>query len=150
MPCGNPVDVGRTARGGCVGVPVDWQGVLVALAGAWAVQALLTYRQIAHYRTLLRRIYASRSRGFLGSGRIRHGWRGGAVVILLADEHGTIVDAWVLRGVSVFARFQREEVWNGRHARELAAVDSSDPSVPLVHRAAAEAAQQIAARMAAG
>lgn len=138
---------GRYPRGGCVRVPADWRAIVLALAVAWAVQALLTYRQILHYRTTLQRLYTSRSRGFLGSGRCRQGWRGGAVVVLLADEKGTVVDAWVLRGASVFARFQREGVWNGRHVREIAMVDPSDRSVSPIHRAASEAARQVITRM---
>jgi len=131
-------------------VPVDTRAIVLALAVAWAAQAVLTYRQILHYRATLQRLYTSRSRGFLGSGRCRQGWRGGAVVVLLADEKGTVVDAWVLRGTSVFARFRREGVWNGRHVREIAKIDPSDRSVSPLHRAAAEAARQVITRMTSG
>ena len=128
-------------------MPADWRAILLVLAVAWTIQALLAYRQILHYRTTLQRLYTSRSRGFLGSGRCRQGWRGGAAVVLLADEDGMVVDAWVLRGASVFARFRQEGVWNGRHVKEIAAIDPADRSVAPIHRAASEAARQIRARM---
>lgn len=126
----------------------DWRWAILALAAAWGLQALLTYRQILHYRATLRELYSSRPEGYLGVGVRRRPWRAGTVVVLVAGPDGVILDGRLLSGATVFARFRPTTVWNGRRVHELAA-----PQVPPASpadQAAAEAASQILARMAEG
>lgn len=129
---------------------MDWRWVVLALAAAWGLQALLAYRQIADYRRTLRELYGSRADGYLGVGVQRRRLGAGAVVLLLADPSGCVVDGRVLSGVSVLARFRPLDDWNGHAAVDVIARVAALSRPSAVELAAAEAARQIVQRMSAG
>ncbi len=126
---------------------MDWHWIALALAVAWGLQALLTYRQIAEYRRTLRQLCGSCREGYLGVGVQRRRLGAGAVVLLLADPSGRVMDGRVLSGVSVLARFRPLVAWNGHAAADVVAQVVALPRPSAVDLAAAEAARQILLRM---
>ncbi|MBO8141616.1 MAG: hypothetical protein H0Z37_05465 [Firmicutes bacterium] len=83
-----------------------WQWVILVLGLAWGVQSVLAYRQIRHVRQAVADIQRRYRAGYMGVGTFRRPGKPGAMVILVADPAGRIVEGHRLAGFSVFARLQ--------------------------------------------
>lgn len=99
---------------------MPWSWLALFLALAWGVQSLLAYRQIRELRQKVADIGRCRRSGFLGVGTYRRFARPGAVVILVADTGGRLVEGYRLLGWSVLARLEAYEGVEGVPVEELA------------------------------
>lgn len=77
------------------------------LVSFWLLSWTLTTLQVRNYRNFIRNIRSeSRPNHFLSTG-VGKGWlRPGCVAVLITNHTGMVVQAYSMRGWSVFARFQ--------------------------------------------
>ncbi|EKO3434748.1 transcriptional regulator GutM [Vibrio fluvialis] len=68
---------------------------------AWVIQIAMSFFQI---RAFNRMIQSMARKGKIKIGRTKSRWKARTIVVLVEDEDGTIMDAKVLNGITVFAR----------------------------------------------
>lgn len=93
-----------------------WLRFMILVGILWLVQVVLTYFQITHYN---KRILELKDKGVVAIGRSKGVINAGAIVILVADEDGRIIDAEIMKGISVFARFKKMRKLIGKHIEEV-------------------------------
>ncbi|MFD1415577.1 transcriptional regulator GutM [Oceanobacillus jeddahense] len=87
-----------------------WGIFILIFACVWGLQFLMTQLQVKHYRANINS-FTKRQSGFLGTGYYKKRFGTGALVLLVCDERLQIVDAKIMKGITVFARFKdRNEV----------------------------------------
>jgi glucitol operon activator protein len=89
---------------------------MILIGILWLVQVVLTYFQVTHYN---KRILELKNKGIVAIGRSKGVINAGAIVILATDEDGRIVDAEIMKGISVFARFRKMRKLIGKHIEEV-------------------------------
>ncbi len=70
-------------------------------ASAWIMQIVLGYLQIRAFNRMLQ---SMAKKGQVKIGRTQSRWKSRTVVVLVQDDSNHIVDAKVMKGISVFAR----------------------------------------------
>jgi glucitol operon activator protein len=95
-----------------------WGWVIVIFAGVWLLQILLTKVQMKNYQETLKRL-SSRPSGYLGVGIQKQKLGIGAIAILVTDREGRIVESQIMKGVTVFSRFQDFDRFNGLGLEEV-------------------------------
>ncbi len=83
-----------------------WQVGLLAFAVLWGLQIVGTALQMQHYRKTLDAISERWQDGFVGSGSARAQFGAGAIAIVVASPDMTARQVLVMRGRTVFAKFQ--------------------------------------------
>lgn len=96
-----------------------WQVALIALAFAWALQAVGTWRQMHHYRAVLGDISRRFADGHMGVGNARSSFGRGVILILVAGSDGIVRQVSVMEGRSVFAAFKALDELAGRSIEAL-------------------------------
>ncbi|VBB07340.1 glucitol operon activator [Lucifera butyrica] len=104
------------------------ESFLLALFAAYVIQSLMAYLQMAHFKKIVREL---RAKGIVGIGAKKRKLMAGNIVILVSDQSGDIVEAWTMRGVSVFARFKKIENIRGLSLHELRkqTLNEKDPAL---------------------
>lgn len=110
--------------------------VMVGLGTSWAVQMILAERQARAFRA---RVRAMGDKGTTAVGRSQKGHRGVAYCALATDDRGRVVDAAILKGLTVFARPRPFPEAVGRQVEDLTEPTSKNK----LHLAAAEAARTL-------
>ncbi|MGI2327124.1 transcriptional regulator GutM [Planococcus sp. YIM B11945] len=95
-----------------------WGWVIVMFAGVWLLQLLLTKIQMKNYQETVRKL-SNRPSGFLGVGIQKQKLGIGAIAIIVTDTEGTIIESQVMKGVTVFSRFQAFDQFTGLSLPEL-------------------------------
>ncbi|MDN7241168.1 transcriptional regulator GutM [Planococcus sp. N028] len=95
-----------------------WGWVIAVFVGVWLLQFLLTKIQMKNYQETLRKL-SSRPSGYLGVGIQKQKLGIGAIAILVTDTEGIVVESQVMKGVTVFSRFQAFDQFNGLSITEL-------------------------------
>lgn len=90
-----------------------WQVALIALAVAWALQAVGTWRQMRHYRLVLGDISRRFADGHMGAGNARAGLGRGVILILVVGPDDLVRQVSVMEGRSVFASFKALDEFAG-------------------------------------
>ncbi len=93
-----------------------WVRVIILIIIAWVMQALFTFLQISNYR---KRIKELKKKGKLGIGKVSRKLSSGTIVFLVSDDSKTIIDAERMSGITVFARFKKDEELIGKSLEEL-------------------------------
>ena len=83
-----------------------WQIGLLAFAVLWGLQVVGTAMQMRHYKRTLDAIGERWNDGFVGSGSARAQFGAGAIAIVVASPDMTVRQVLVMRGRTVFAKFQ--------------------------------------------
>jgi glucitol operon activator protein len=83
-----------------------WQILLIALVGAWALQAAGTYYQMRHYRSVMGDVSARWADGFVGAGSAKSTFGRGVILLLVVSPDRIIRRLAVMQGRSVFAKFK--------------------------------------------
>ena len=83
-----------------------WQIALMALVGAWALQAVGTFYQMRHYRTVMGDVSARWSDGFVGAGNAKSTLGRGVILLLVVDSELIVRRLSIMQGRSVFAKFR--------------------------------------------
>ncbi|MCP2036422.1 glucitol operon activator protein [Planomicrobium sp. HSC-17F08] len=95
-----------------------WGWFIVIFAGIWLLQIMLTKVQLKNYQTTIKRM-SNRSSGYLGVGIQKQKLGIGVIAIAVTDEDGGIVECQLMRGVTVFSRFERFTEYDGLHMEEV-------------------------------
>lgn len=97
----------------------NYAGLIILLVLCWGIQIGMSYFQHKNYHHMLNQI-KHRSDGYLGVGVAKAKFKMGKGVIslLVADEHGTILDYREMSGYTVFARFKQKERLIGKNVNE--------------------------------
>jgi glucitol operon activator protein len=83
-----------------------WQKGLIALAVLWALQAVGTWVQMRHYRTVMSEIAKSWPDGLMGASAVRGYLGKGVIAIVVATSDDIVRKVFVMEGRSVFAKFR--------------------------------------------
>lgn len=98
------------------GVKDMWIRLMILIGILWMIQVVLTYFQIKHYH---KRIMELKRKGRVGIGSIKGKLTPGVIIILATNLRGTIVDAEIMKGLSVFARFKKVKELIGQNINNL-------------------------------
>lgn len=115
--------------------------IAIIVFALWIVQGILSYFQIKNFNGKLAKF---KNYHKYGIGQVK-GWLGkGAIAILGIDSYNNIVDAEIMSGISVFARFKPLDVLKGHRLQEIdSLIEKMDRPVKTAILKAAESAQQV-------
>lgn len=115
--------------------------IAIVVFALWIVQGILSYFQIKNFNGKLAKF---KNYHKYGIGQVK-GWLGkGAIAILGIDSYNNIVDAEIMSGISVFARFKPLDVLKGHRLQEIdSLIEKMDRPVKTAILKAAESAQQV-------
>lgn len=113
-----------------------WGWFIVVFAAVWLLQIWMTKAQLKNYHETIRKL-SRRPSGYLGVGIQKQKLGIGAIAILVIDETGTIVDSQLMRGVTVFSRFEPFTKYIGLPLDAVKAVLGEEP-VDLAFKMAIE------------
>ena len=108
-----------------------WQIALTGLVAAWSLQGFGTYWQVRHYGAAMGEITGTWTDGFVGTGIARSTLGAGLMLLLVVDSDRVVRRLLVMRGRSVFARFNAAHRGRGPVTRRVArrpAVSQGRPS----------------------
>ena len=89
---------------------------LLFIFGLWVLQGVLSYVQITHYRKTLSRL---KCKGKVLVGHEKGKFKPGSIILLVIDDNGVIIDVEEMKGISVFDRFRKKDVYIGKSIDEL-------------------------------
>ncbi|MDN7244113.1 transcriptional regulator GutM [Planococcus shenhongbingii] len=95
-----------------------WGWFIVVFAGVWLLQIMLTKIQLKNYQTTIKKM-SNRPSGYLGVGVQKQKMGIGVIAILVTDDAGTVVESQLMKGVTVFSRFEDFSKYNGLTIEEL-------------------------------
>ncbi|WP_367949439.1 transcriptional regulator GutM [Planococcus sp. CP5-4_UN] len=105
-------------------VKKDWRGFVlwgwfIALfAGIWILQILMTKVQLRNYQATIKKM-SNRPSGYLGVGIQKQKLGIGVIAILVTDEEGLLIESQLMKGVTVFSRFEAFPKYNGLYIEHL-------------------------------
>lgn len=82
-----------------------WGWFIVLFAAVWLLQLWMTKMQLKNYHGTIKKL-SRRPSGYLGVGIQKQKLGIGAIAIVVIDEEGTVVESQLMRGVTVFSRFE--------------------------------------------
>lgn len=95
-----------------------WGWFIVIFAGIWLLQIMLTKVQLKNYQATIKKM-SNRSSGYLGVGIQKQKLGIGVIAIAVTDDDGVIVECQLMRGVTVFSRFERFTEYDGLHMEQV-------------------------------
>lgn len=113
-----------------------WGWFIVLFAAVWLLQIWMAKAQLKNYHSTIRELSRRRS-GYLGVGIQKQKLGIGAVAILVTDEAGTVVESRLMRGVTVFSRFEPFTKYIGM-TLEAVLEDLNDEPMDLAFKMAIE------------
>lgn len=96
-----------------------WQIALIALVGAWALQAVGTYFQMRHYRGVMGDVSRRWADGFVGAGSAKSTFGKGGILLMVVSQDGIVRRLSVMQGRSVFAKFKHSAEFDGMPLAQL-------------------------------
>lgn len=91
-----------------------WGWFIVVFAGIWLLQIMMTKVQLRNYQATIKKM-SNRPSGYLGVGIQKQKLGIGVIAILVTDKEGVVVESQLMRGVTVFSRFERFTEYDGLH-----------------------------------
>lgn len=82
-----------------------WGWFIVVFAAVWLLQLWMAKAQLKNYHGTIKKL-SRRPSGYLGVGIQKQKLGIGAIAIVVTDETGTVVESQLMRGVTVFSRFE--------------------------------------------
>ncbi|MEZ0480413.1 transcriptional regulator GutM [Planococcus sp. SSTMD024] len=95
-----------------------WGWFIAIFAGIWILQILMTKIQLRNYQATLKKM-SNRPSGYLGVGIQKQKLGIGVIAILVTDEEGLLIECQLMKGVTVFSRFEEFSKYNGLHIESL-------------------------------
>lgn len=111
----------------CKGGIGMWLYFILIFVGLWLLQAWLTVKQMKHYQQTIKEM-SRQDEGYLGVGVEKKRLGIGTVLVLVTDPAGNVKDCKVMRGVTVFASFEKCKRFIGAH---IASLESEEYQGPL-------------------
>lgn len=96
-----------------------WQICLILLVVMWILQAVGTWRQMRHYRSVMSSIEGRWNDGYLGIGNARSSVGRGVILMVVVGPDDTVRDLLTMEGRSVLAKFKPLEEFRGRSLASL-------------------------------
>ncbi|MEN9710213.1 MAG: hypothetical protein RL441_205 [Actinomycetota bacterium] len=118
--------------------------IIMLIAAMWLVQLFLTFKQSMRFNDVLKPL-RQQGRTAVGLGGKRY--RGGRAFVAIAEQGGTVVDARMMTGFTVFARPQECPELKGLSLTLLAS-DDNIPDMKAKVRSAAQMAAETLLRQA--
>lgn len=103
-----------------------WGWFVVVFAIAWLLQIWLTKAQLRNYHGTIKKL-SQRPSGYLGLGIQKQKLGIGAVAIVVTDETGVVIESQLMRGVTVFSRFEPFTKYIGQSLDMLKTELGEDP-----------------------
>lgn len=119
-----------------------WGWFIVVFAGIWLLQIGMTKVQLKNYQATIKKM-SSRPSGYLGVGIQKQKFGIGVISIVVTDKEGVVVENQLMRGVTVFSRFEPFTDYNGLHIEALKQKLDQD----LVSQAIKKAIEKVEAQM---
>ena len=119
-----------------------WGLFIVVFAGIWLLQIAMTKVQLKNYQATIKKM-SSRPSGYLGVGIQKQKFGIGVISIVVTDKEGVVVENQLMRGVTVFSRFEPFTDYNGLHIEALKQKLDQD----LVSQAIKKAIEKVEAQM---
>ena len=113
-----------------------WGWFIVIFAAVWLLQLWMTKAQLKNYHGTIKKL-SRRPSGYLGVGIQKQKLGIGAIAIVVIDETGTVVESQLMRGVTVFSRFEPFTKYIGLSIDALKA-DLGEEPVDLAFKMAIE------------
>lgn len=96
-----------------------WQIALIVLVAAWALQALGTFVQMRHYRSVMGDIATRWADGYVGAGNARARLGQGVIMVVVVGADMIVRRTMIMRGRSVFATFKPWIAFDGMPLERL-------------------------------
>jgi glucitol operon activator protein len=96
-----------------------WQICLILLVVMWILQAVGTWLQMRHYRSVMRSIEGRWNDGYLGIGNARSSFGRGVILMVVVGPDETVRELLTMEGRSVLAKFKPLEEFRGRSLASL-------------------------------
>lgn len=93
-----------------------WIKLMVIIGVLWLLQVFFGYFQIKHFNT---KILELKRKGKLSVGVKKGYLTPGVIVCIVVNNDGWIIDAEIMKGLSVFARFRKLKGIIGKHIKDL-------------------------------
>lgn len=113
---------------------------LFVLFGFYLLQTFFAFLQMQHFKKTVKEL---RVKGIIGIGVKKSKVYKGNVVILVSNKFGQILEAKVMSGFSVFARFKEKKEVCGIHFDELLAVTADKKKEAAMNEALMQIKQQL-------
>lgn len=97
---------------------VLWGWFIALFAGIWILQILMTKVQLKNYQATLKKM-SNRPSGYLGVGIQKQKMGIGVIAIVVTDEEGSLIESQLMKGVTVFSRFEAFPKYNGLDIESL-------------------------------
>lgn len=120
-----------------------WKIASGLLVIVWFLQAIGTFVQMRHYRSVMGAITDKWSDGHLGAGSARAKFGQGVIAIIVIDNQSIIRKAMICKGRSVFAKFSALKEWEGLELTALKNNILAQEAKTGVLKAALNAVEQI-------
>ena len=95
-----------------------WGWFIIVFAGVWLLQIMMTKVQLRNYQATIKKM-SNRPSGYLGVGIQKQKMGIGVIAILVTDKDGVVVESQLMRGVTVFSRFEPYGEYDGLHIEPL-------------------------------
>jgi glucitol operon activator protein len=125
---------------------MEWSIVILVIGLAWVFRVILATLQINHYQRRINELIKNRRQGFFGTG-ISSGRLYRSIVMLTTDNEGTITDAELMKGYTLFARVAPFQGVVGRNINGLVMEKNSCEFDHNTRKALSDAANLIVKEM---
>lgn len=96
-----------------------WQWALLLLGCVWAMQTLGVWLQMRHYSDVFKGITNKYNDGFVGAGHVRGRLAKGTIALVVVTPDLIVQRVMTMSGRSVFAKFMRQERYEGMTLAQL-------------------------------
>lgn len=90
--------------------------VLAFIFGLWLLQGILSYIQISNYKKTLSSL---RDKGRVYIGHQKGKLTPGSIIFVVLDDNDFIVDFREMKGISVFDKFRKKDMYIGKSVKDL-------------------------------
>lgn len=95
-----------------------WGWFIAVFAGIWLLQIMMTKIQMKNYQLTIKKM-SKRPSGYLGVGIQKQKLGIGVIAVVVVDDNGVILESQLMKGVTVFSRFEPYTDYNGLHMEEI-------------------------------
>ncbi|UJF25716.1 transcriptional regulator GutM [Planococcus sp. 107-1] len=95
-----------------------WGWFIAVFAGVWLLQIMMTKIQMKNYQLTIKKM-SKRPSGYLGVGIQKQKLGIGVIAVVVVDDNGVILESQLMKGVTVFSRFEPYTDYNGLHMEEI-------------------------------
>ncbi|GKW44809.1 transcriptional regulator GutM [Planococcus sp. NCCP-2050] len=95
-----------------------WGWFIAVFAGVWLLQIMMTKIQMKNYQLTIKKM-SKRPSGYLGVGIQKQKLGIGVIAVVVVDNSGVILESQLMKGVTVFSRFEPYTDYDGFHMEEI-------------------------------